>query len=997
MALQKQGFNLSFGQGVDTKTDPNQVTAGKMLELENAIFQKGGLLQKRNGFANFTTLPSVGSTTLTTLNGNLLATGATLSAYSKDTNQWLDKGIVQPVNLQVQPLVRTSTSQSNVDSQVAVNGLVCLVYMDGGTNFYQISDSTTGQVIVPKTALASTATDPRVSILSSQFIITYKITSGGTHLIALPIPTNNPLTPGTPITLSSIVNNLSAGYDVMVANNKLYYAYSANDGSIKLQDLNSSFIISAPTSIAASVGDLISVVIDTTVSTPIIWCTFYDSGGTNLYTAAFNQNLLPLLAKTLVTAGIVISELTSYAENNLNTIFYEVVNDYTYAAIRTDYIASKTVTTAGVISGQRVVLRSVGLASKAFQFNGTIYLIAAYSQTFQPTYFLIDLNGNIICKVAYSNGGGYITSQVLPSVSINGNDIQVCYLIKDFLVSVNKTQGAANAAGIYTQTGINLATFEINISSQFSAEIASVLSLTGGFVWMYDSIKPVELGFQVWPEDLNATTSGAGGFLSAQQYFYVFTYEWTDGQGNLHRSAPSVPLGVVTTGTTSSNTINVPTLRLTYKTGMNPVRLVGYRWSTAQQNYYQFTSIQSPVVNDPTVDSIAVVDTLADSSILGNTLLYTTGGVIENIAPPASVVSTLFKNRLFIVDAEDRNLLWYSKQVIETTPIEMSDLLTLYVAPSINGQGSTGPITALSAMDDKLIIFKKDAIYYLTGTGPDNTGANNDFSDAVFITSTVGCANQSSIVLQPQGIMFQSDKGIWLLERNLATQYIGAPVESFNSSIIKSALTIPGTNQVRFTLNSGTTLMFDYYFQQWGTFTGIPAISSTLYQGLHTYLNSSVQVFQETPGVFADSANPVLMSFTTAWLKLTGLQGYQRVYWFNILSNYLTPHKLNVQIGYDFNPGITQTTLITPLNSNLLWGSDSVYSASTPWGGISNVEQWRVFLEQQKCDSIQVTISELYDSTKGIAPGAGLTMSGLDFIVGGKASYPKLPSNQSVG
>ena len=74
-------------------------------------------------------------------------------------------------------------------------------------------------------------------------------------------------------------------------------------------------------------------------------------------------------------------------------------------------------------------------------------------------------------------------------------------------------------------------------------------------------------------------------------------------------------------------------------------------------------------------------------------------------------------------------------------------------------------------MDDKLIIFKKDAIYYITGTGPDNTGANGTFSDATFITSTVGCANPSSIVLMPNGIMFQSDKGIWLLDRQLGTTY----------------------------------------------------------------------------------------------------------------------------------------------------------------------------------------------------------------------------------
>ena len=32
-------------------------------------------------------------------------------------------------------------------------------------------------------------------------------------------------------------------------------------------------------------------------------------------------------------------------------------------------------------------------------------------------------------------------------------------------------------------------------------------------------------------------------------YFYQVTYEWSDSQGNLFRSAPSIPISVTTTGT----------------------------------------------------------------------------------------------------------------------------------------------------------------------------------------------------------------------------------------------------------------------------------------------------------------------------------------------------------------------------------------------------------------------------------------------------------------
>src|SRR6185312_11341080 len=71
--------------------------------------------------------------------------------------------------------------------------------------------------------------------------------------------------------------------------------------------------------------------------------------------------------------------------------------------------------TTATVSSQVVVIRSVGLASKAFIVNETIYFLSAYQSAYQPTYFLI--NGStstsaspvIAAKLAYQNGGGYLT------------------------------------------------------------------------------------------------------------------------------------------------------------------------------------------------------------------------------------------------------------------------------------------------------------------------------------------------------------------------------------------------------------------------------------------------------------------------------------------------------------------------------------------------------------------------------------------------------------
>jgi hypothetical protein len=398
------------------------------------------------------------------------------------------------------------------------------------------------------------------------------------------------------------------------------------------------------------------------------------------------------------------------------------------------------------------------------------------------------------------------------------------------------------------------------------------------------------------------------------------------------------------------------------------------------------------------VDFVSIVDTLADASILGNVLLYTTGDVVENIAPPACIASCLFDDRLWLIDAEDRNLLWYSKQVIEATPVEMSDLFTIYVAPSTGAQGSTGPLTALSAMDDKLIMFKADAIYYLNGTGPDNTGSNSGYSQPIYITSSVGCSNPNSIVLMPNGIMFQSDKGIWLLGRDLSTNYIGSGVEAYNGIPVESAQTIPGTTQVRFILNDGTTLMYDYYFNQWGTFSNIDAISATLYQGLHTYLNEFGDVYQETPGIYLDGSIPVLMSFTTSWVTLAGIQGYERFYACNLLGTYFTPFKLNVQIAYDYNPSPVQAEAVAPDNYAPNWGSEAQWGSGGPWGGSEgNVFTARVFPQKQKTQSFQLIINEIYDPTFGVPAGQGLNLSGVLLLVGIKRGSRTQSAAKSFG
>lgn len=993
MALQKQAVNLTFAQGLDLKTDPWQVDGSKFLALSNSVFGDNGALSKRNGFGTLTYLANALQTTLTTFNDNLIATGTNLYAYLDDINVWQSQGIVQPVALDVKPLVRASSSQTGADAVQAPNGLICTTYTDTAVAYYQITDNITGQQVVGRTSLGSTSTCSRVFVLGAYFIITFMRTvAAAPHFQYVAVPYGNPTSPMAAADISTNVSAITGGHDGAVYNNSLYLVWESSGTAVRICRLTSTLALSTNVIFAAQTAALASVTVDEVNSH--IYFSWWSSGTTDGYTTIRDINLNAILAPTKTISAITINELTSLATAGVGTLYYQVTNTYAWGSIRSDYIGSVTITSAGVVGTPGILKRGVGLASKAFYSDSIAYMLTVYGGALQPTLFLIDASANILAKVAYSNTSGYLGTQVLPCAVVNAGAINIAYLIKDLLVSVNKDV-LPNTSGVYTQTGVNVVNLTINEAQQYSSEIAGSLNLTGGFVWQYDGVKPVELGFHLWPESIDIATATSGGLLTDQVYYYCAVYEWTDNVGNLHRSAPSLATTVTTTGgNTSANTIRVPTLRETAKTGTNVVRIVLYRWSVGQPVFYQATSISSPTLNSTTVDYVTIVDTLADSSILGNTILYTTGGVLENIGAPAASHISLFKSRAMLLDAEDRNLFWYSKQVLSGTPLEFTDLQTIYVAPTSGAQGSTGPCFASAAMDDKWIIFKENALYYVTGNGPAITGANNDFSDPIFITGAVGCSNPSSIVLMPLGLMFQSNKGIWLLARDLSTKYIGADVEVFNDSVISSATTIPGTNQVRFTLETGAMLMYDYYYNQWGTFNTNNCISSTLYQGAHTLLNNLGQVRKETPGLYLDGSAPVTMSFTTAWLKLTGLQGFQRAYWVTLLAEYFSPHRLNVGVSYDYLDSIVQSAVVSPSNFTGVYGSDTLYGGSSPYGGPGSVEQWQVYFDRQKCQAIQLTVSETFDSTMGTAAGAGLKLSGLNLVFGAKSDRPKLPAAQ---
>jgi hypothetical protein len=392
MALSKQNITVNFSQGLETKVDPFQIPIGKFASLQNSIFKVGGRLTKRNGYGSLPTLPNADSTFLTTFNGDLTAIGNTFEALAEGPQVWYDKGSIQPLTLDVLSLIRSNTNQSQADIAIYTpNNLVVTVFTDQtitslSTPIYKyvVADATTGQNVIEPTIITnanSTYGTPKVFLLGFYFVIIYTaFVSGSYRLQYIAISTSNPSNVTSPVQITaSYTPSTTVAFDAYVLNNSLYIAWNgAASSGIKILFLTSQLVLSSTFNPdTAHSATMVSVTADSTNS--IIWVSYYSSGTDNGYTFAVNPALITILSPTAIITGSTVTNLTSVASNGLLSFYYELNNNYGYdSSIPTHYITGNTLTQSGTLGASYVVARSVGLASKAFFINATIYFLTTY-------------------------------------------------------------------------------------------------------------------------------------------------------------------------------------------------------------------------------------------------------------------------------------------------------------------------------------------------------------------------------------------------------------------------------------------------------------------------------------------------------------------------------------------------------------------------------------------------------------------------------------------
>lgn len=972
MALVKQNIPVAFGKGIDTKVDPKQQLLTTFRQARNVTYETIFSVRKRNGYRRIqlqTTDAQLidGAQKLTRFKDELnVFADNTLYSMTGSTEKLTEKGRVYSVFPTSVPVLNGAYSHTTCDVTV-VEGFECYAYSNANDEIrYSVRDSTNNTLLTSNT-LVGAGQQAKISFLGGSVYIVY---ADGTSLRYRRFSINSPGTLEPAVTIANNLDGTNDVYDLVMHNDKIYIAYNSSVGAarIRVVAINSDGTLYGGLGITSSVnGQAVTI--------------FGTAGGDLLVAAADNSALTYfLLNNTLASITLTATTIESLADiKNVTvlelaggqfTLWYEVGG----STPDKHYIKKAVFNSVGAqVEAPGVFIRSVGLVAKAYTYDSLPYVPTVFGQPIQSTAFILDQNAVPVAKFSVGLAGGLQTVGSVPKVKLLSGS-------KYVVPSLYKTRTEAEDSVFFSAFGVMGTVIEHAVANPLqNAELANNLHIAGGILMSYDGDEVAEHGFHMYPDGIatGAFYSTTGGGISDGSRGYVAVYRWTDNFGQEHRSAVSGLHEVNFTGGTGTQQIGiaVPTLRLTQKTEI-VVEL--YRTEVNGSVFF----LTASAANDSSVDSIEIIDNRSDASLISELPLYTTGGVLDNApAPSCRLLAVHTGSERLVAVGEQDNVLIVSKIPLAGQPVTWNEALQYNIDP-IGGR-----ITALASMDEKLVIFKRSAVLFISGGGPNNLGQQDTFTTPERVAIDVGCVEPESVVLVPQGLMFKSEKGIYLLSRSLQLQYIGAAVEGFNGLSITSAKIVATANEVRFTTSDGETLVFNYNLGLWSTFDNHQALSAEVVGNTYYYVRSSTELFVETPGVYSDNSSPISILLETGWMSFANLQGFQRIYRMLVLGDWKSEHLLRVRAAYDFNDAWTHEKVLDPtpdIVSGVPYGGNSPYGSGSPYGGDGDVYQARFDFAKQKCQAVKLQFSDQQSVS-----GEGLSLSAFTLLVGGKTGLFK--------
>lgn len=348
------------------------------------------------------------------------------------------------------------------------------------------------------------------------------------------------------------------------------------------------------------------------------------------------------------------------------------------------------------------------------------------------------------------------------------------------------------------------------------------------------------------------------------------------------------------------------------------------------------------------------------------------------IPPPPMIDICSTQSRVWGLSAEKGRLeVWPSKLLVEGYAPEFAPDLVVRV-PAEGGE-----CVGIAALDDKVVVFKERSIFVLFGDPGTNTGTRSTLQTPRLVSGDVGCSNPRSIVEGPFGVAFQAasddgsaNGGIHVIDRGLAVTFAGAPVKDTVAGVeLESAVLVPAEKEVRWVAPDASCIVWNYGLNRWHIHTDKARHSAALRRGRFAALESSTSIVVDRP-TWDTTLDDFGAQVVTSWIKLSSLQGFQRLWLCMILLRWRTG-ALRVEYAIDYDDEWS--------NAELREYSSAQLAALSATGRVQVVFK----PVRQKCESFRLRFTELADpffvgQTEFSRAGQGMEIVGLTLEAGVK-------------
>ncbi len=915
MAIQKQLMPVAFEDGLDTNVDPRFVSPNKALLVENLFRSKDKAWEKRLGTTALSTSVYAGGRAITS-GRRLAARGSelcmlsdhTLYAWSADQGKWFDRGAPgASVSLELAPV---QSSLVNVHSKALAatgaevdlhtpdvaygSGLLCFCWEDAGVSFFSIIEEATGQALKPA-AQIGTAVRPKVVYSSEGFFEVFVVVEGGANsTLFVQRITVSSLTIAAPVSVSTDLLGTATGnawYDVQARgdNGNIAVAYRSAASTLKALEWD-------PTTDTVSIV-AVTVVASDVASAALGWMTYNQANG-SLYLATAVNGATGVVTRTIngTTLAQSASQTQEASPGDVGNVtgYFDGTNQVAYWEVRQANYHETMVRAGKNGAGGQAMRLGVGLAGRAFQQGTSWYVMCSVDSLVNSTYLLLEGNTTstgtlgIVARFLRLNGGGLTGGDQLNLSSATQSAKRRNALSSTVLISGSKWITALRRRAGIVATGA-ATTPQIKHSivgavADFGATPAPPVAYSdslmtpGALPRTYDGKEIYETGFHVDPEPPGAGAA-AGAGLGTGVYKYRTLFVVYDAEGRRWESAPSTVTSITTTAGNNQVALTLyhysPTGhdKLHYATVDAVVEV--YRTVVDGVDFYRHSTI---TVNSTTLRTSSFTDSLPDADLLVGLPLYTTGDALENHPPPPCLHAIMVDDRMVVIPAESPREVWGSMPMVNGEGIGFHPELSIRL-------DADGDNVALVNLDGRTIVFKSSAIYALVGAWP-NREAQGGLPSPQRISNALGTSEPETVVVTPEGIRFRdARKGMCILTRGGEVKIIGETA-AYDALDVSAAVLMPDDQtQVRFLTTTGRTLVWDYTFGCWYTFTGWSAVHAAVVGGVFYYLKSNGAVVKEDSATYQDEGVSYACTLSPGWLQ-QGLQGEQWTYETQVTGDY---------------------------------------------------------------------------------------------------------------